>query len=115
MNKPLRLYKNTYRDENGQKRKAAGWAVDFTDHLEIRRRMPLGVTDKRAAEAMARNIESLNNCRAAKLPIDRELQSWLEKIPGKLRDRLAGIGLIDVERASGGSRYLSIWLITNVV
>lgn len=102
MNKPLRLYKNTYRDETGQKKKAAGWAVDFTDHMEIRRRIPLGVTDKRAAEAMAGKIEGLINCRAAKLPMDRELQSWIEVIPSKLRDRLAAIGLIEAERAAGG-------------
>ena len=37
-----------------------------------------------------------------KLTLDRELNEWLEIIPSKLRDRLASIGLIAVERAAGG-------------
>jgi integrase len=98
----MRLFRTTYRRENGQRAKAAGWSLDFTDHLGRRQRLPLGLADKRAAEQVGRYIETLAERTASGLGLDRALSEWLEVCPAKLRDKLAGIGLISGARAAGG-------------
>ncbi len=99
----VRLYKTKYRDkETKQEKISKNWTIDFVDHLRHRRRWPLGIPNKRACEAIGDKINHLVTLKMAKLPPDRETSEWLESIPGKLRDKLARIGLISSERAAGG-------------
>ena len=98
----MRLFKTSYRDESGKIVKAKTWSVDFVDHLQIRRRIPLKITDRRACETIGRHIETLVALKVAGMQPDRTLTEWLETIPAKLRDRLAAIGLLSGERAAGG-------------
>lgn len=72
------------------------------DHLSIRRRIPLGTSNKRAAEVIGNKIDALVCAALTKQAPDRELSAWMEVIPAKLRDRLVSIGIIAPARAAGG-------------
>jgi len=99
----MRLFKGTYLDPTtGRRVPAARWSLDFTDHLQRRQRIGLAITDRRACEAIGRNVEALVSRKLAGLGPDAELTRWLEVIPGALRDKLAAIGLLSGERAAGG-------------
>ncbi len=47
-----RIYKSTYK-KNGKSVETDVYWINFRDHMQTRRRWPLGVANKRAAEAMA--------------------------------------------------------------
>jgi len=98
----MRLFKQTYKDTTGQRVRAESWSVDFSDHVGIRRRIPLGVKAQKPATGIARQIEDLVSCRAGRQIPSRDLQEWLEQIPSGLRNRLAKIGLVTMERAASG-------------
>ena len=100
----MRVYRTSYRNKTGGRVASQTWSVDFFDHLRIRRRWPLGITDKRACQAIGRRIEDLVVLKMAKLQPDRETTEWLEGVPPKLRDRLAAVGLLSNERAAGSKR-----------
>ena len=64
----MRVYKATYKDRNGKRRKSAKWYLDFADHNQLRHKIP-AFADKRLSEAPGRNIEALVNCRIAGLEL----------------------------------------------
>jgi len=97
----MRVFRTSYKDKTGQKRQAAKWYVELRDHLQIVRRFP-AFTDKRQSEALGRQIEKLVNFKIAGQQPDTELSKWLENIPGRLRNQLVRIGLLDMERAAAG-------------
>ncbi len=97
----MRLFKTSYRDNDGQTRQVKKWWVELRDHLQTVRRFP-AFTDKGQSEALGRQIERLVRYRAAGEQPDAALSRWLEQIPARLRQRFADIGLLDPERASGG-------------
>ena len=97
----MRLFKANYRDREGKQQKSARWYLDFTDANGIRRRLP-GLPDRKATEALGRNLERLVVCRMNGEQPDRQLSEWLECCPERLRDKLAAIGLLSRERAAGG-------------
>ena len=93
----MRVFQNTYRDAAGKAHKTRVWYVEFTDHLERRRRVS-GVRDRKHAEAIGRNIERLVRCRASGERPDPMLTKWVETCPPGLRARLGRIGLLDTAR-----------------
>jgi hypothetical protein len=97
----VRVFRTRYKDKAGRRKQAPRWYIDFTDHLCIRHRWP-GLIDKRQSEALGRQIERLVDCKIAGGQPDRDLIRWLEAVPPKLREQLAGIGLLDPERAAAG-------------
>jgi len=97
----MRIFQSSYKDQNGKTRKTARYYIEFRDHLSTIRRLP-AFTDKRASEALGRQVERLTCCRAAGEQPDRAIMEWLEQTPQSLRNSLARIGLIDAERAAGG-------------
>lgn len=111
----MRVYKSTYRDEKtGCRKKAETWSVDFVDHLRIRRRWPLGITDKRACDAIGQRIEELAARKLAGLEPDKGLTQWLETIPDKLWEKLVFIGLLDSCRAGKGKEILLLERMENL-
>ncbi len=93
----MRVYKATYKDRDGKKRKAAKWYLDFSDHNQLRHKIP-AFTDKRLSEAFGRNIESLINCRVAGLEPDIKLNQWIETLPDSLLKKFVSWGLMDGQR-----------------
>lgn len=93
----MRVYKATYKDRSGQKRKSAKWYLDFTDHNQLRHKIP-AFADKRLSEAFGRNIESIVNCRLSGLEPDSKLNQWIETLPDSLLKKLVSWGLMDGQR-----------------
>ena len=95
----MRVFRSTYRDRSGKKRKTSKWYVEFRDHLQRTRRFP-ALTDKRQSEALGRQVEKLVACKMGGDPLSVELLRWLESIPQKMRERFVKVGLIDSTRVS---------------
>lgn len=94
-----RIYKN---------QNSPNWWLDFTDHLGTRRRITTAITakpsNKRIANGLAGNIEALCSAKAARQPLSRNLEEWLETAPPSLLKRLASIGLIEPQRIANSQQ-----------
>jgi len=97
----MRIYKPKYTDKAGQAREVKNYYIELRDSKGIIRRFP-GFVDKAATESLGRQIKKLIECRGSNEPLSPELNRWLSRTPDKLRQRFGKIGLIDLERASGG-------------
>jgi len=97
----MRVFRSTYKDREGRKRKTSKWYIEFKDHLELTRRLP-AFTDKRQSEALGRQIETLVASKVSGEQPDTQLARWLESIPAKMREKFVKIGLIDPARAAAG-------------
>jgi hypothetical protein len=98
----MRVFKPKYRDKRtGKLKPVSKWWLETRDHLQIVRRFP-GCTDKKATEALGRQIERLVSCKIAGAQPGPELSRWLEGISEKLTDRLVKVGLLDTARAAAG-------------
>ncbi|MCP4611786.1 MAG: hypothetical protein GY845_24045, partial [Planctomycetes bacterium] len=94
----MRVYKPKYTDRDGNKRKTAKWYIDFSDHNQLRHKIP-AFADKRLSEGFGRNIESLVNYRIAGLEPDAKLNQWIETLPDSLLKKFVSWGLIEGQRA----------------
>jgi len=94
----MRIYKPTYKDRDGKKRKTAKWYCDFSDHNQLRHKIP-AFADKRLSEGLGRNIEALANGRIAGLEPDVKLNQWIETLPDSLLKKFVSWGLINGQRA----------------
>ncbi len=92
----MKIYKPTYKDKHGKKKKCQHWYIGFTDNRQQRRRLP-AFSNKRASEKAAEKIEELLSSGGILSP---DLQRWIENIPEKMRDSLVKFGLIDNQRIS---------------
>jgi len=95
----------TYTARDDSTRKSRKWYCELADHRQIVRRF-VGFEDKRATEALGRQIERLIRCRAAGEQPDPQLSQWLERIPDSLRNRFVGLDLLDSTRAAAGKPLL---------
>ena len=94
----MRTFRVSYSDKReGRKQKQSKWFyVDFIDHIQKRRKIPVYVTSKGAAESVAKKIQSLVNAKLSKSPLEREIEVWLQnEIHAKLKEKLIDIGLIE--------------------
>ena len=96
----MRLYRPTWKDKEGKRRRSARWWLDFTDGNGRRLRFP-GLTDRRQTEALGVNVEKLIAVKVSGDSLPAELLRRLEALPTAFRQRLAKADLIDRERASG--------------
>ena len=87
----MRVFKKT--------KTSAKFTIEVVDHLGITRRFS-GLSDKRQTEQIGRRIEGLVGCRSSSTQADRELATWLEGAPPKLKTRLAKVGIISGDRVS---------------
>ncbi len=92
-------------DEGGRRRRCLTYTVEVKigDRFQ---RLPTGFRDEGAAEELGRKVERLANLRAAGEQPDAVFTKWLEGLPNKLRDRLAGFGLL-TGRAAAATRKLA--------
>lgn len=107
----MRLFKPQFKDKTGKWREISKWHCELRDHFGILRRFA-GFTDKAVTEEFARKLEKLIALRVAGEQPDISLTRWLEMMPGKLRERLGEIGIIDASRAAGGkplSELIARW------
>ncbi len=93
----MRVYKATYKDREGKKKKSAKWYLDFADHNRLRHKIP-AFADKRLSEGLGRNIESLVNSRIAGLEPDAKLNQWIETMPDSLLKKFVSWGLLTGQR-----------------
>ena len=93
----MRVYKATYKDRDGKKRKTAKWYIDFSDHNQLRHKIP-AFADKRLSDGLMRNIESLVNCRISGLEPDVKLNQWIETMPDSLLRKFVSWGIIEGQR-----------------
>jgi len=98
----MRLFKATYKNWDGKKCKSQKWYVDFSDHQQVRRRLP-AFTDRKNSKIFGDNIEKLVVCKSNNEPPDRNLSEWLEQLPQRLRTKLAKVGLLDKKRVAAGN------------
>lgn len=82
------------------KRTSKTYWIEFQDHRGITRRVSAGLTDRKLSLALGRRIVEVASVRAAGERPGRELSRWLEDLPARLRGKLAGFGMIDVQRVA---------------
>jgi len=97
----MRVFKATYKDRRGRNRESSKWYVEFKDHLEAVRRLPV-CSDKGQTEQFGGNLEKLIAHRMNREPADVELRRWLDGLSPSMRDKLAALGLLDGQSASAG-------------
>lgn len=92
----MKLYKPTYKDRSGRKKKSPNWYLTFVDNHQSRCRLR-AFSNKRASEKAAEKIEELLSSGGV---LNQDLQRWIENIPDKMRNSLIKFGLIDNQRIS---------------
>jgi len=70
------------------------WRVEFRDANGRPRRLG-GFRDKKATEELGRRVDRLVAARAAGQSLDTDMVRWLETVPGRLRERLGELGLLE--------------------
>lgn len=89
----MRVFRATYKDKNGKKRRSGAWYVEIRIDGQ-KRRFP-GFTDKRATEELGRRVERLAAIRASGGVIGADTQTWIENLPARTRDYMLKTGLLD--------------------
>jgi integrase len=102
--RPMRLFKQQYRDRAGAIQRTANWYAEFRYDDRVRR-VPL-FTDKGASTDAGRQIQRLMACRGAGESPDTALTKWLETMPPRLRTRLVAMGLVDARRVASARPLL---------
>ncbi len=87
------VYKRTYQNAAGKRVACEKYTVECK--IGGRYVKLAAYADKRASEETGRKVERLANLREAGEQPDAALTRWLEGLSGKLRDKLAGFGLLD--------------------
>lgn len=96
----MRLFKPTYKDREGKKRKTKKWYLDFFTADGIRHKLPL-FTDKRACEGVKNTITKCLSCKVAGMAFELELQRKLDVLPRRILLKLSAWGLLDNARVEG--------------
>jgi len=96
----MRLFKPTYTDRSGKKKKAQKWYLDFFTADGIRHKLPL-FTDKRACEAVKNTIAECISHRASKTAFSPDLQRKIDCLPARILSKLNAWGLLDSARIEG--------------
>lgn len=79
-------------------RKSNGWQVRYGKRKkgkDSRKTITLGDMSRRDAEAAARHIETLHQCQLLEAMPGGLAKAWLDKLPPRIRNRLADKGLCD--------------------
>lgn len=92
-------FKRRYLDRKGETVECKTYTVAFNDCSDPSRgvaivRQVSGFTHKGASEELGNNLEKLAKLRAAGEPMDEKLRLYTEHLPAKLREKLAGWGLL---------------------
>ena len=60
-----RVFRRTYRGDDGRQHATPKWYIEFKDHHDLARRLA-GTVDKSSTAHMARQIERLVSCRISR-------------------------------------------------
>ncbi len=101
----MRAFQSSYKDKRGRTRRTLTWYVEFTDHLEVTRRVS-GFRDRKATESLGRRIEQLVWCKVGREPLPPELSRWIEGLTPKIRKRLATLDLLSAGKVAAMSSLL---------
>lgn len=77
-----------------------GYRLRFRDHLQKQRSLWLGDMSRRTAESVQRHVTELVRARKANVRAETDSIKWAESLQGRIRDRLAEIGLASAVRAA---------------
>jgi len=91
-------------DPNGRRR------ILFIAPDEIRKTIRLGKCDRKSAENICRHVEALLSAKRTGESLSPSTAAWLADLDGKLRDRLAVVGLVEPVRRTTLSEFLASWL-----
>lgn len=72
--------------------------ITFKDARGNRKSLRIGKVDMKTAETVAGHVETLVGCQLASSGIPPATATWLAAIAPALREKLAGVGLIDAEK-----------------
>ena len=95
----MRVFHPTYRTRAGEKKQTAKYHVEFRDHLDRVRRLA-AFSDRDASEEFGRKVEKLVASRATGRTPDRELDRFLEALPGKILERFVELDLVAASRVA---------------
>jgi len=70
------------------------WRVEYRD-VNGRPRRVGGFGDKKASQELGRRLDRLVAAQAAGQSLDTDMVRWLETVPGRLRERLGELGLLE--------------------
>jgi len=101
----MKIYKPKYTTKDGQRREGSKWYLDFTDHLQVRRRLT-AFKNARASEAFGRRVEELVTIRASGDTLNTAILTWLETLPETLLSKFVSWGLLDSHRATISKRLI---------
>ena len=107
----MRLYKESYTDKDGKRKKTQKFYVDFSDHFGRRHRLP-GFAEKRATEALMTPLSNLVSFRAAGMEPAADTQNWIDRLPERIRRSLVSWDLLTVQREAGARlliNHLNDW------
>jgi len=90
----------TFRPKYTNGKLANTWTICFTDHQGNKRRIGSLQAHKRNAEVMGQKILDLVGFKVAGMALPPEMTRWLQDLPPKIVQRLAGFGLIDTEKVA---------------
>src|SRR5262245_7086246 len=100
----MRIFKQMRRAK-GRRREDKVYTLEFRD-ADGRPRRFAGFTDKSLSVELGRRITKLIELRTLGGQPEPELNAWLQSMPRDLRERLAGIGLLDTRIVSSGKLLL---------
>src|SRR5271170_5850709 len=92
-------YSEKRADGSKASKKSAKWYGVFVDFNGVLRRLPL-FGDRRASEAMARNIDRLNSLRSSNDTLPPDLARAVDEMPAGILARLAKWDIVRSERAA---------------
>ena len=95
--KAMRIFKQAYRCKGEETRTTKNWYVEIRDHMGRAQRIS-GFVDKAATEELGRQLQKMAEQRCVGLPLDYAMTRWVERLPPRLRDKLARIGLLEAHR-----------------
>jgi integrase len=95
----VRVFQPTRKGPRGATVPYRLWYCEFKQGERVRR-MP-GFTDRGETEALGRKLERLAMPRAATEGPDRELARYVERLPDRMREKLAGWGILDARTFAG--------------
>lgn len=76
---------------------STGWRLQFRDHRGTRRSLRLTDMNKRGAQDAKRHVEHILAAQQGNTAVGKSTAEWIASIGDKTRDRLAAIGLVEVQ------------------
>ena len=101
----MRIFRQQYKDRNGETKESSKWYVQFKDQHEATKRIA-GFTDKGSTAELGRKVCRLVSIRVAHDPLPAELIRWVEELPATLRNKLVELDLIDGQSSVSGKRLV---------